>query len=723
MDKLKLDKKYENFVDFHDAHKDDADTLSRFNEALMDIKVLDPAVGSGAFPMAAADILFDWRRKCREILDDYHLRREIIINNLHGVDIMEGAVEICMLRLWLWLIAAVDTEKEIEALPNIDFNIFEGNSLIGYVDEKEVVDLKPKKKPKARWDTLTHLQFTMDNWGEEGIFYLFQQRNDKIREYRNASGRRADRLRNEIKQMTDEFNRLLDGKLLKELQNKNIEIDENDLVELKPFHWVMQFSDIFDKGGFDVVIGNPPYVSYGLRGVGKLNKWEKGMLRNLFKSAEYKIATYPLFIEQSIKLSSKNGYSSLIVPDSFLLGRYFSQIRAIILDKCKIKHILFLPFKVFIGATIGISVVYIFKNNLGVERRKCDDFKAELFTSLENFSNNVSLMHQYSQSYFSTTAYNRFRLFFRTDDFHIIDYVDKNTKDDIKKYLTGHTGVRSLIGQKNIISKDHTDRFHKKGLTSSSQVGRYSLSYYGDYININPKLLNKGGWDKNVIENPKILIRQTGDRIIATIDSQNFYHLNNLHSFSPNTLEHSKFLKSLLSIINSWFILWYYRKISLEEGRTMAQTDIETLEKIPIPKISAKTNKIFSRNGDMLLFLNANDERKTQFKNMIEFFDFQIADSMVYSLYFSSKFASDGVPTDLADKVAPRLEPINYDRCVQLEFKDELTRVEMKEKQALEKKNMAVIERVYQRLKDDKEIQTRIQQIKAHPWVRVVEGK
>jgi len=80
MDKLELDEKYENFIGFHEAHKDDADTLSRFNDALKDIKVLDPAVGSGAFPMAAADILFDWRRKCKDTLDDYHLRREIIIN-------------------------------------------------------------------------------------------------------------------------------------------------------------------------------------------------------------------------------------------------------------------------------------------------------------------------------------------------------------------------------------------------------------------------------------------------------------------------------------------------------------------------------------------------------------------------------------------------------------------------------------------------------------------
>jgi len=153
----------------------------------------------------------------------------------------------------------------------------------------------------------------------------------------------------------------------------------------------------------------------------------------------------------------------------------------------------------------------------------------------------------------------------------------------------------------------------------------------------------------------------------------------------------------------------------------MAQTDIETLEKIPIPKISAKINKIFSQICDELLFLNANKERRTQFKDMIEFFDYQIADNLVYSLYFSSKFTADGISTHLAEKIAPHLEPINYDRWAELEYKDELTETEMKEKDALEKKNMSVIEGVYQRLKDDKEIQGRIRQIKEHSWVRVVE--
>jgi len=624
-----------------------------------------------------------------------------------------------MLRLWLWLIATVDTEKEIEALPNIDFNIFEGNSLIGYVDEKEIADLKSRKKPKARWDTLTHKQFTMDNWGDEGIFYLFQQRNDKIREYRNASGGRAERLRLEIKQMTDEFNGLLDGKLLKELQNKEVEIDEESLVKLKPFHWVMQFSDVFENGGFDVVIGNPPYVSYGLRGVGKLMSWEKEMLKYLFKSTEYKIATYSLFIERSIEVSSEYGYNSLIVPDSYLLGRYFSNIRRVILDTCKIKKILFLPFKVFVGATIGISIIYFFQNNSDTECRNGNNLKAELFSSLEDLSNNISQMYQYSQSYFSTTAYNRFRLFFNDEYFKIVSFMDDNTtKQNLGNIVKFSSGLIGKSGKDDIICKEQIDKRWKSGLISGEEINRYLLHRPNNFILFDVEILKSGFKDAKYDE-PKLLMRQTGDRFFLTYDCSNLLCLNNLHV--GNILNQTYSLKTILLLINSDLMVFYYQAISLEEGRTMAQIDIETVDKLPIPKISAKINKIFSQNCDQLLFLNANEERRTRFKDIIEFFDYQIADSLVYSLYFSSKFAADGIPTDLAAKVAPHLEPIDYDCWAELEFKDELTVAEKKEKQALEERNMAVIEKVYQRLKDDKDIQQCIQQIKAHPWMRVVE--
>ena len=93
-------------------------------------------------------------------------------------------------------------------------------------------------------------------------------------------------------------------------------------------------------------------------------------------------------------------------------------------------------------------------------------------------------------------------------------------------------------------------------------------------------MLNAGGWDKNIIENPKLLVRQTADTIIVAYDEDGLYHLNNVHSFAPDNEKWN--IKYILAILNSKVIRWYYEILANEKGRPMPQTDIETLETLPI---------------------------------------------------------------------------------------------------------------------------------------------
>ncbi|ABE53032.1 Eco57I restriction-modification methylase domain-containing protein [Methanococcoides burtonii] len=737
MDKLELDKKYENFADFHEAHNNDADTLNRFNEALKHIKVLDPAVGSGAFPMAAADILFDWRRKCREKLDDYHLRREIIINNLHGVDIMEGAVEICMLRLWLWLIASVDTKKEIEALPNIEFNVFEGNSLIGYVDEKEVVDLKPKNKPKARWDTLTHKQFTIDNWGEEGIFYLFQQRNDKIREYRNASGERAERLRSEIKQMTDEFNRLLDGKLLKELQNKGIDIDEDKLKELKPFHWVMQFSNVFEKGGFDVVIGNPPYV----------NAWEMEEGSKLIRTILPKLFNdkcplkshwdlYIPFIIQALEINSKQGYFSYILPNPICREKYGIEVRKYILENTNIKNILTSGVRNVFEGVSRQSIVLIIKNS---KPKKVDNIISINYIDEDN---NISILNSTKQSDWNNLFQCQFRYEMDSTSFDIISHIDKLKVRLGNIYYVNYgaqisSKEKGKFGKQYLLEKDPKE--NPKKFIEGKDLSRYSISDRGLYLDYLPKMMY-GPRVPEFFESPKLITRHVSgknDSLIFTIDKMGYYsdhglimstdyeNLNskNRTSFSDYTVDskHNYQIELLLGILNSKLMSFFYANVYATGSLQGSYSHVYPQHVRNFP-ISTKVKLSYSDSiVKIVYYLLFNPPNKNAI--ISNYFDQYILDSLVYSLYFSSNFTTVGIPTDLVDKIASYLEPINYDRWAQLEFKDKLTGVEMKEKQALEERNMTVIERVYQRLKNDKEIQGCIRQIKSHPWVKVVEGE
>lgn len=689
----------------------------------------------------------------------------ILSKNIYGVDINPSALKVAKARLFLTLAKHFDVNKNFFIrFPNVHFNLRAGNSLIGYVQlEKEKIkgqatlDFYVKEEDPVYVtrssllvvsdlkEYLTETSKALNLYGNilkeiEELNLILSKKSIEWRDFETVLRTKEKLIKILIVSLNSQYaepiNKLLNN--ISQLFNKHLDekfadahkIDLNELKEIKTFHWILEFPEVFlDKGGFDVVVGNPPYISYGLRGVGKLNELEKELIIEIFKSAEYKIATYPLFIERSIELSHDKSYDSLIVPDSFLLGQYFSKIRNVILDSCEIKRFLFLPFKVFIGSTVGISVIYIFRKNSNIEYRRRNELKAELFESLEEFSTEKGQMYNYVQSYFLRTDLHRFRLFFKKEDFDIIDYIDNKIKNRLKTYLTGHTGVRSLIGQENIIGKEHKDIFHKRGLISSAQVVRYLLTYEGDFININPELLNKGGWDKNVVENPKILIRQTGDGIIATIDSQKFYHLNNLHSFSPNTLEFFQRLKSILSIINSRFITWYYRKISLEEGRVMAQTDIETLEKLPIPKISNKVNEALSLLTNYLLFLNTTEEKITQLKENIEFFDLWIVDLLIYELYLKEKLYEDRFYPEpkqyLLELISKHLKPINYDRWDEFYWKKQLegnlNRDNEKDFEAIEKENIKIIEDIYKSLQNDIKIQKQMEKIKSYPWIKIIE--
>jgi len=427
-DRLGLGGKYENFNAFYEAHRDDPETLSRFNSVLKDIKILDPAVGSGAFLMATADLLFDWRRKCGETLDDYTLRRDIIINNLYGVDIMEGAVEICMLRLWLWLIAAADPEKEIDALPNIEFNIFEGNSLIGYVDTHQVADIKMKKgKKKKAWKSFDVQYAALDNWNEDSILNLFKRRNEKIKEYKKATGKRAEELRNEIQSMTEDFKEILNGKLLSELQAKGIDIDEEGLRALKPFHWVMEFSDVFEKGGFDVVIGNPPYIR-----VEKLDNILADIYKRIHKSVYRRCDIYVAFIEKSFYFINKNGKIGLITSNQYTRAEYGIKLRKLIFNNYGIyKFIDFTNYSVFEGISTYPSIIIA-----GVERYsnvECVSVRSEdaideiLSKGLENSKNRDIL---------------RFTLNFEVfgeDIWLIIPYSEQNLRKKISRICEKNT--------------------------------------------------------------------------------------------------------------------------------------------------------------------------------------------------------------------------------------------------------------------------------------------
>lgn len=604
----KEDDKYE----FSDEEK-----LSIIN-ALYSVTIYDPACGSGAFPIGMLQKIVYilqvldptakiWLNKNTENVDpifkneiekkfssgslNYIRKISVIQNSIFGSDIQPIAVEISRLRCFLSLIIEEkvsddEPNRGINPLPNLDFKFIIANSLVKLDDSTQMSLFENQDNIKA----------------------LKNVRN----EYFVADSSR----RNELKL---EFSNIQQNMLLESLvqYSKSPSKKYYQLASWKPF--ANEITDWFDKDwmfgiseGFDIVIGNPPYVGTGSRNTSqRMTPEEKKYYRDNYpNSAEYKINMYALFMELAINTCKEGGVSSFIVPDSFLLGMYFSKIRAYILKKCRIKHIAILDSNVF-EACVGYSVIYLF------QKIKHDDNDLVKFINLQQKNGFVDDSHSfaYPQKYIKALNRNRFRIFFDAKTKELIDKIE-NGSSPLGNNYTGHTGVRSKIGQKNILADSQVKASYKKGITSGAQVNPYIVTYQGDWINIDPQLLNAGGWDRDIIENPKLFVRQTADTIIAAYDKSGLYHLNNVHSFAPNNDLWN--IKYILGLLNSKVIRWYYEILANEKGRPMPQTDIETLEAIPVKYDETYLNDII-RIVDIIL-LNDNYDQNTYIEELDRIF-------------------------------------------------------------------------------------------------------
>ena len=302
-----------------------------FWKALNRVSVLDPTCGSGAFLFAALNILEPLYTTClesmsgflddlersnrkhrpekmgdfRKILDQvsehaserYFILKSIIVNNLYGVDIMEEAVEICKLRLFLKLVAQLESYDQIEPLPDVDFNVRAGNTLVGFASMDEL-----KRAVAGDWISESSLP-EIEERAEiaDRAFRKFREMQiDHGMDANNFADAKLD-LRNRLDDLRKELDHYL-------ASGYGIKTDDQQSYEQwrdshQPFHWFVEFYGILHKGGFDVIIGNPPYL-------------EK---RSILYSVKYFAtdssgAVHAMCVERSNALCNRSGSISMIMP-------------------------------------------------------------------------------------------------------------------------------------------------------------------------------------------------------------------------------------------------------------------------------------------------------------------------------------------------------------------------------------------------------------------------
>jgi len=598
-------------------------SFSKIDEKLANIYICDPAIGSGAFTVSIMNKVV----KIRLLLNSYKnkkdnkyiFKKNFIENCMYGVDIEPSAVETAKLRLYLSLIVDEDDLENLHQLPNLDFKIMQGNSLIDelsnikldlnfYSDSLEITSDKPKIEKmideikKIKKDLIYIQDYEIKNIKKKEI-------NKLIYNILKIKFKSVKNFNSSAKELASE---LFDAKTKKNF-----------------FAWQIYFSEVFsNKGGFDVIIANPPYKSYGLRGVDALSSEEKEIMKkNYPNSAEYKISFYAIFMDLALKLANNLGTNILIVPDSFLLGMYFSKIRNLLLQNAHINFISLFTYKVF-DADVGFTVIYMASKQKDILK----NVNTNIIVDQSELINNSYKSFTYPQSLFETIDRNKFRLFFDKFTFDLIDKIEKNNIP-INKFLSGHTGIRSKIGKEDIISKVKKDDFYKRGLISSSEISKFKIFYDGNWISTNPKVLWSGGFDKFIIENEKILMNQTGDSVIAAIDKKNYYHLNNIHSFSLKNKNIN--IECLLAYLNAKLFKFYYQNISLEKKRVMAQIDIENIESLRIKDFNNIFQKEVQTIVNKIQILYEKEDNQEAITKLIDLLDNKFYD--VYNLTKSER--------------------------------------------------------------------------------------
>ncbi len=334
--------------------------LRAFWLAMRDVSVLDPTCGSGAFLFAALNILEPLYTACLEgmrgFVDDleltercsspsalsdfkdvltqlerhaserYFVLKSIVLNNLYGVDVMEEAVEICKLRLFLKLVAQLERYDQIEPLPDIDFNIRPGNALVGFTSldaVREAMTVTPDGQRRALFgeDKATLARIEEEAAIASAAFTQFREQQTEL------GGEVTANQKTELRRQLASLSNQLDRHLATEYR---VSIEKAAAYDAwrdshQPFHWLVEFYETMSKGGFDVVIGNPPYISRG--------KVTKSYTPRGFRTTDCP-DIYATVVERAINVCRANGRTSMIVPLSLTFSSQFSNLRTHLYQEC-----------------------------------------------------------------------------------------------------------------------------------------------------------------------------------------------------------------------------------------------------------------------------------------------------------------------------------------------------------------------------------------------------
>lgn len=682
-------------------------------EELMDqVKICDPAIGSGAFPMGllqeiiqAKEALHEWRVEQnfedRGDFDPVPIKLNLIQYCIYGVDIEQGAIDIARLRFWLSLV--VD-EKQPQLLPNLDYKIMQGNSLLesyGDIDlnidniQHDLIEDGSKQfttKDRERLKKLVNDFYLSENVEQkpeikkeidgivqdfiEGCILNSQKKFDKEIEEINrelAFINQQSQKQEKVHQKHENRKNTLKKQLEKVTQERNkLQQQANELREMFKkqefnfFLWHLWFQDVFQQGGFDIVIANPPYI-------------EHKKLKHIAKELKHKYEVYSqssdlsvYFFELAFVLLKKNGQLCFINTNKFFSTEYGKNLRNLLLRNKLNSIVNFEQVEVFKDILVSSAIINATKltppkdNNITYTELKKEKYWRQEFK--KKLNNDKKVFKQIEFDHKEWTFYpeteraikkeidnesikledlsyiNIFRgLTTGFDPAFIIDSKTKNELGnpdivkplimgrDIKKFklsskeryiINSHNGVKNKRPPINV-EKDYPLIF--KYLCKIDRKHNFKLSNRTDQGNHWTNLRNCAYLD--LFEKPKIVWPLTADKWGFALDNNGYF----LTSGGFFLVSEKVPLKYLLAVFNSKLMKYYFKFIGVMTAGGAYTLKKTTVEKFPI--VETSNTKPFEILVNYITFLKTQTFSDPHDKLMDSFFE-QVLDGLVYELYF-----------------------------------------------------------------------------------------
>lgn len=558
-------------------------------EATLKLRILDPACGSGSFLICAFDRMGEhwqkhltaalppkelkaeraaWEKKHRPLCwvdaetNDVHLtvalKRQILTQNIYGVDLDAAAVEVTQLSLYLKMLEGENRttlrrqrelladETEIALLPPLQDNIKCGNSLIA----------------------------------------------------------------------------------------SDFSMMPEDLVRVRAFDWPVQFAPIMKAGGFDAVIGNPPYRMLQPHNT---EEQELAYLKENYVAAEFKIELFHLFLQRGVSLLRKHGFYGQIVPTTLLNNVYAESLRRWLMERCVIQNISVAEGRVFEDADVHTSVI-IFKSEPNEKVRMEHDVLTTSALS-EDFTKSPTGFARTKQMRFTALPGANWNILLNEGNAPLFEKLNAGCVplEKIGKINRGLiTGDREKYFSARKLTAKH------KPILAGADVHRYATNPSSEFVLFERPKTSGGCWDADVHLAPhKIVIRQIGVAPTASVITEPIAVTGNIFTVMASSLDEEKYL---LAIINSKLTAYFWRIMFADFKSSFPQVTIFSLSQVPVRKIDFKKPADKSRHDKLVLLVDkllglmpklraaTLDAEKAVLQNAVTATDQQI-DALVYELY------------------------------------------------------------------------------------------